>query len=989
MRGKGCMRRETSCGGLFVDASGVITSPGYPGRYDNNEHCVYTIRAPSGNFVRLEFQAFSLESGYDKLRILEGGSEIQRYTGSSLPPTYISSTNAVQLVFTSDGSETLQGFNLTYSFSCSAFLDASGIITSPGYPVGYGNNEHCVYTISAPSGNFVRLDFQAFDLESGYDKLTISEGGTQTQRYTGSSLPPTYISSTNAVQLVFTSDGSVTSSGFHLTYSLSTEVTDDPENITQSLNQSAMFTCAGRGEPMPNVTWRHDGSTVPPGAVTTIEDHVQHTFNSSLAFNSVQRADNGEYTCTAANSLQTDISSPATLIVLERPGEINVSVTSQSSTTLCATADVGFTGNLPVTAIQVRYMRKGESFWGNWNSVGFAGTRGTVNITGLTPATDYIGQVRAQNSEGWSSSVQFTWRTRDARPPSGLQTSSVSNHSIGITWQRPAVTNGVITHYSIQYGPTTNCSDSELLHEVTTQGSNTSLTVPGLLPNTMYTFRVRGFTSAGPGNFTGCLNARTAAAAVYVQTKPTAFPLAAVIGGAVAAGVVIFAIAAALLFYRKKWANASEPTTDRTDQVPLDDIARHTPEVEGHSNEAYAMSDIPMDPEVQRPDHVKSYHRLSEIQTVADVTDWLRACDLEAYAKAFRDQRVDGNALRYLDDSTLKELIPHAGPRARFRGILAELRNQEEPQKTQVMALNFWEIPRASLKLGRRLGSGNFGQVRLGELRQRGLTTTVAVKTLKGQDSASDFDQRGLLGELEIMVTVGRHDNLISLVGACTVDGPLCIVVEYAPNGCLKGWLKAGPNAASVYRNRAASKSGPQLPMEQLIQFGIDVASGMSHLAMMQCIHRDLAARNILLGENLVAKVSDFGLSRDIFEDNEYNRSTKGRLPLRWMAYESLFYNVYTTQSDVWSFGVLMWEIMAMGKRPYEGISGKEMMDMIEKGGRLENPRGCPGEIYTLMTSCWMALPEERPTFPDLKASLQKMLQDYQKIANEDTRNVK
>ncbi|XP_019640444.1 PREDICTED: fibroblast growth factor receptor 3-like [Branchiostoma belcheri] len=390
------------------------------------------------------------------------------------------------------------------------------------------------------------------------------------------------------------------------------------------------------------------------------------------------------------------------------------------------------------------------------------------------------------------------------------------------------------------------------------------------------------------------------------------------------------------------------------------------------------MSDIPM--KVQRPDHVKSYRRLSEIQTVADVTDWLRACDLEGYSKAFRDQRVDGNSLRYLDDFTLNELIPHAGPRARFRGILAELRNQEEPQKTQVMALNFWEIPRASLKLGRRLGSGNFGQVRLGELRQRGLTTTVAVKTLK--DSASDFDQRGLLGELEIMVTVGRHDNLISLVGACTVDGPLCIVVEYAPNGCLKGWLKAGPNAESVYRNQAASKSGPQLPMEQLIQFGIDVASGMSHLAAMQCIHRDLAARNILLGENLVAKVSDFGLSRDIFEDNEYNRSTKGRLPLRWMAYESLFYNVYTTQSDVWSFGVLLWEIMAMGKRPYEGISGKEMMDMIEKGGRLENPRGCPGEIYKLMTSCWMALPEERPTFPDLKASLQRMSQDYQPYAS-------
>ncbi|XP_078617490.1 fibroblast growth factor receptor 3-like [Branchiostoma floridae x Branchiostoma japonicum] len=235
------------------------------------------------------------------------------------------------------------------------------------------------------------------------------------------------------------------------------------------------------------------------------------------------------------------------------------------------------------------------------------------------------------------------------------------------------------------------------------------------------------------------------------------------------------------------------------------------------------------------------------------------------------------------------------------------------------------------------------------------------------------------------MVTVGRHDNIISLIGACTIEGPLCIVMEYAPNGCLKDWLKSSSvhaNAKPVYGNQAGSKSVPQIPIEQLIQFGIDVANGMSHLAAMQCIHRDLAARNILLGDNMVAKISDLGLSRDIYEDNDYTRSTKGRLPLRWMAYESLFYNVYTTQSDVWSFGVLLWEIMTMGKRPYDRMSGQEMMAMIEDGGRLEDPRGCPGEIYKLMTSCWMALPEERPTFPDLRTSLQRILQDFQPYAS-------
>ncbi|XP_066297907.1 fibroblast growth factor receptor 1-like [Branchiostoma lanceolatum] len=230
--------------------------------------------------------------------------------------------------------------------------------------------------------------------------------------------------------------------------------------------------------------------------------------------------------------------------------------------------------------------------------------------------------------------------------------------------------------------------------------------------------------------------------------------------------------------------------------------------------------------------------------------------------------------------------------------------------------LNYWEIPQANLKLGRWLGRGQFGEVRLGEVRNRGVTKAVAVKTLK--DSASGSDKRDLLGELDILVTVGHHENIISLVGACTTGGHLCIVVEYAPNGCLKDWLTSKSdelNASSEYQNQPVSLS--IVPMEQLIQFGIDVANGMSHLAAMTCVHRDLAARNVLLGENLEAKISDFGLSRDIYESSEYVKSTKSKLPLRWMAYESLFYNVYTSQSDVWSFGVLLWEIMTIGKSGY------------------------------------------------------------------------
>ncbi|XP_078674229.1 fibroblast growth factor receptor 1-like isoform X2 [Branchiostoma floridae x Branchiostoma belcheri] len=381
----------------------------------------------------------------------------------------------------------------------------------------------------------------------------------------------------------------------------------------------------------------------------------------------------------------------------------------------------------------------------------------------------------------------------------------------------------------------------------------------------------------------------------------------------------------------------------------------------------------------------EEHGRLSQVQTVDDVSKFLQVHNFAEYIEAFQDQEVDGDALRCLDAAVMRELIPKAGPRAKFKDILRQQRRVQATSEPEVARLIFREIPRKNLKLGKLLGRGQFGEVRLGEVRKRGVSTTVAVKTLHA--SASDKDKKDLMGELEILVTVGRHDNVISLVGACTIDGPLCVVVEYAPNGSLKDWLKAN----SPERIRQESAAGyyniedPQLPsppMEQLIQFGIDVAAGMSHLAAMQCVHRDLAARNILLGEGLIAKVSDFGLSRDIYEDAEYVKTTLSKLPLRWMAYESLFYNVYTIQSDVWSYGVLLWEILTMGKLPYQGIKGKKMMNMIKAGYRLEKPVLCPDDIYDVMTSCWESLPEDRPTFPQLRNSLDRIVQQYKQYAS-------
>ncbi|XP_019645250.1 PREDICTED: fibroblast growth factor receptor-like [Branchiostoma belcheri] len=439
-------------------------------------------------------------------------------------------------------------------------------------------------------------------------------------------------------------------------------------------------------------------------------------------------------------------------------------------------------------------------------------------------------------------------------------------------------------------------------------------------------------------------------------------PVVGIIVGVVAGVFAIGAVGAVVFYCRRTNKNVPK----RRD-VPLKDITDQ-PVAGGATNESF-------DPANSRDTSISG---LSNLTTVEDVQKFLIDNGLQECARAFRENDVDGEALRHLDNAMMKDLVPMVGPRARLKALLQKLNGSEIQisSDSPISTHNFWEIPRSSLSLGRRLGRGQFGEVRLGEVRNRRVTTTVAVKTLR--DSASDSDKKDLLGELEILVTVGRHDNIISLVGACTKGGPLMIVVEYAPNGCLRDWLKTNSIANSEYQNQPT----PVIDLEQLIQFGIDVSAGMSHLAAVQCVHRDLAARNILLGKNLVAKVSDFGLSRDIYESEEYVKTTQTKLPLRWMAYESLFYNVYTTQSDVWSFGVLLWEIMSMGHLPYGGMKGKRMMDMIKDGGRLEKPLYCPDELFALMEDCWTTLPEDRPTFPQLKTNLDRIIQAHKPYAS-------
>ena len=253
-----------------------------------------------------------------------------------------------------------------------------------------------------------------------------------------------------------------------------------------------------------------------------------------------------------------------------------------------------------------------------------------------------------------------------------------------------------------------------------------------------------------------------------------------------------------------------------------------------------------------------------------------------------------------------------------------------------------WEIPRDEIQLVRRLGRGNFGEVYYGKWRGN---TEVAVKTLR----EGTMSTQAFLQEAAIMKKL-RHKQLVALYAVCSKEEPIYIVQEYMSKGSLLDFLR--------------KDEGKTLEFEDLIDIAYQVASGMGYLEWKLLIHRDLAARNVLIGENKVAKICDFGLAR-IIEDDEYCPKQGSRFPVKWTAPEAIIYGKFSIKSDVWSYGVLLMELFTYGQVPYPGIIGREVIQQVEKGYRMPKPTNhyLPDDIYRTMLRCWDSKPENRPTF--------------------------
>ncbi|XP_068686971.1 fibroblast growth factor receptor 3-like isoform X2 [Montipora foliosa] len=309
------------------------------------------------------------------------------------------------------------------------------------------------------------------------------------------------------------------------------------------------------------------------------------------------------------------------------------------------------------------------------------------------------------------------------------------------------------------------------------------------------------------------------------------------------------------------------------------------------------------------------------------------------------------------------------------------------PQNVEYAPLDIrtksWEVTREDVKVEKVIGKGAFGQVAKGTAKNLPFhsgTKTVAVKMLKA--NAPESDKRDLKSELDLMKTLKPHPHVIKLLGCVTETDPQLVLIEYVPYGDLLGYLRKSRGLNDTYYKDPDIKPQSSLTSQQLMKFAWQIADGMNYLSLRKIIHRDLAARNVLVGETETCKVTDFGMARDVQQESIYERKTRGRLPVKWTAYESLLYGKYTTKSDVWSYGVVLYEIFTVGGSPYPRMDGKKIASLLQRGYRMPKPQHVDNDLYQIMMNCWQNEPEARPSFADLTQQLKGMETQHKRLLN-------
>ncbi|KAG9331964.1 hypothetical protein JZ751_016321 [Albula glossodonta] len=529
-------------------------------------------------------------------------------------------------------------------------------------------------------------------------------------------------------------------------------------------------------------------------------------------------------------------------------------------------------------------------------------------------------------------------------PVTSIQARDVTRHTVSLAWQEPERPNGVILEYEVKYYEKNQNERSYRIVKTSSRNSD----IKGLNPLTSYIFHVRARTAAGYGDFSAPFEFMTNSVPSPITgngANPTVL-LVSVVGSGV---FLIILISTFVVSRRPRPLN-----THYTFKTP----DTHTPH-------------HPKPPDLFQHHHTTHFSERSK------------------YSKA--KQEAD------------EEKHLHPGVR-----IYVDPFTYEDPN--QAVREFAKEIDASCIKIEKVIGIGEFGEVCSGRLKMPGKREIcVAIKTLKA--GYTDKQRRDFLSEASIMGQFD-HPNIIHLEGVVTKCKPVMIITEYMENGSLDTFLRvsygplqcehspqnetktdrqASPSPHSVQaaarpdqasrveaqtENMVAKNDG-RFTVIQLVGIQRGMASGMKYLSDMSYVHRDLAARNILVNSNLVCKVSDFGMSRVLEDDPEAAYTTRGgKIPIRWTAPEAIAYRKFTSASDVWSYGIVMWEVMSYGERPYWDMSNQDVIKAIEEGYRLPPPMDCPVALHQLMLDCWQKDRGDRPKFSQIVNMLDKLIRN-------------
>ncbi|KAM6932607.1 tyrosine-protein kinase receptor UFO [Lycodopsis pacificus] len=761
-----------------------------------------------------------------------------------------------------------------------------------------------------------------------------------------------------------------------------------PKTVISSLGKPVTMHCTLKGtggeeEDPPDVLWLRDG--VPLLYADTNQFQVptgsdSWTIMSTLSIDKVQLPDMGAYRCAVLSESHQTLSEEGSV---QLEGLPHFSVEPQHMSIVAnVSLSLSCVAHGPPEPVRVIWLQDGAPLNSLEDPVALSPS--TLNLTGLNRTSTF--SCEAHNRKGVATSGSGTITVLPSKPQH-LKAVDITPTSLRLTWQPAFGGDYPIVRCTVQAkhsGESAAAGPDKMIHNQNVNVPPATHFIGELEPHRLYAVRVACHSSQGPSDWSPWVELRTKEG---VPENPPVNVSAALNGtevlvtwegppgklnGELRGYLVEYSTPATQQFTVN---TALDTELSINVSVPLSNVSfrvcAYTGAGQGPWTPTQTLTLI--DPEMEElkgpsSPPAFSWHWWYVVMAVAGAVSI--AVLMAVYvAKLRRKETRFGEAFEPMMESG--ELVVRYRARRTYSRRTTEATlnslgiSDELKQKLQDVM-----VDRHKLTLGKTLGEGEFGSVMEGLLTQEEAVLKVAVKTMKiaicTRSEMEDF-----LREAACMKEFD-HANVMRLLGVClqTVESegypsPV-VILPYMKHGDLHSYL--------LY-----SRLGDYpvyLPSQMLVKFMADIARGMEYLGRKNFIHRDLAARNCMLNENMNVCVADFGLSKKIYNGDYYRQGRISKMPVKWIAIESLADRVYTTKSDVWSFGVTMWEIATRGQTPYPGVENSEIYDYLRQGNRLKQPPDCLDSIYSLMFSCWLLSPKDRPPFEALRCELEKALED-------------